>query len=81
MKLAVVQPRTRLGPDEESNVKDAMRYIDEAAARGAELVMFPETYPGPWTAHRRYDPLEPLAARVAGDRYPDMSGTAVSRER
>lgn len=75
MKLAVVQPRTRLGPDEESNVKDAMRYIDEAAARGAELVMFPETYPGPWTAHRRYDPLEPLAARARSAGIHVVAGT------
>ena len=68
MKLAVVQPRTELGPGEEKNVERAARYVDEAAARGAELVLFPETYPGPWTAALRYDPCERLcaAARTAG---------------
>jgi predicted amidohydrolase len=37
VKLAVVQPRTRVGPGEEVNVKEATRYIDEAARQGALL--------------------------------------------
>jgi len=31
--LAVVQPRTYLGADEERNVDEAVRYIDAAARR------------------------------------------------
>jgi predicted amidohydrolase len=75
VKLAVVQPRTRVGPGEEVNVKEAARYIDEAAAQGAHLVLFPETYPGPWTAAYRYDPLEALAAQARKSRVYVVAGT------
>jgi predicted amidohydrolase len=73
--LAVVQPATRLGADEESNVKEAVRYIDEAAQRGAQLVLFPETYPGPWTDRRRYEPLEALAAQARASGVWVVAGT------
>lgn len=75
MKLGVVQPRTRVGEDEEMNVKEAARFIDEASARGAELVLFPETYPGPWTAGRRYDPLEALTAQAKAAGIHVVAGT------
>lgn len=45
--ISVVQPKTlRLG-DESGNVERALRYIDEAVERGAQIVCFPEMYPGP----------------------------------
>ncbi len=75
MKLAVVQPRTRIGEDEAVNVHVAARYIDEAAAQGADLVLFPETYPGPWTAALRYDPLEALAAQARAAGVYVVAGT------
>ena len=75
MKLGVVQPRTHVGDDEERNVTEACRYIDEASARGAELVLFPETYPGPWTHHRRYDPLDALAAQTKAAGIHVVAGT------
>lgn len=75
VRLAVVQPRTRLGADEASNVKEAVRYIDEAAGRGAQLVLFPETYPGPWTARNRYQPLDTLAAQARASGVWVVAGT------
>jgi predicted amidohydrolase len=75
VKLAVVQPRTRVGKDEEQNVKEAAAYIDEASARGAELVLFPETYPGPWRAGRRFDPLGALAAQAKAAGIHVVAGT------
>jgi len=75
VRLAVIQPRTRLGEDEATNVEEAMRYIDAAAARGADLVLFPETYPGPWTAALRYDPREALAARARAAGVYVVAGT------
>jgi predicted amidohydrolase len=75
VKLAVVQPRTRVGAEEDVNVKEAARYIDEAARQGAQLVLFPETYPGPWTAQYRYDPLEALAAQAKASRVYVVAGT------
>ena len=73
--LAVVQPRTRVGAEEEINLKEACRYIDEAARQGAQLVLFPETYPGPWTEKYRYDPLEALAAQARASGVYVVAGT------
>lgn len=75
VRLAVVQPKTRLGPDEEANVGEAARYIGEAALRGAQLVLLPETYPGPWTDRLRYDPFEPLAAQARASGVWVVAGT------
>ncbi len=76
VKLAVVQPKTHLGPDEERNVSAASRYIEEAAERGANLVLFPETYPGPWTDRIRFDPLDPLAAKAKACSVYVVAGTS-----
>jgi predicted amidohydrolase len=73
--LAVVQPRTHLGDREEENVKEAVRAIDEAAGRGAQLVLFPETYPGPWTAARRFDPVDALCAQARASAIHVVAGT------
>jgi len=76
VQLAVVQPRTRLGPAEEENVQEAVRYIAEAARQGANLVLFPETYPGPWTDRIRFDPLECLAAQAKASSVYVVAGTS-----
>jgi predicted amidohydrolase len=76
VKLAVVQPRTRLGDEELLNIKEAARYIDEAARQGAQLVLFPETYPGPWTDTRRFDPLDALAAQAKASGVYVVAGTS-----
>ncbi len=55
-KLAVVQPITNAPPDDEKNVADAVRFVEQAAAQGAEFVAFPESYPGPWRMPATFDP-------------------------
>ncbi len=58
VKIAVVQPQSYLrtaagrviddpNAPEEKNLTLAFDYIDEAASQGAQLVAFPELYPGP----------------------------------
>ncbi len=58
VKIAVVQPRSYLRyaagrvlddptAPEEKNLALALGYIEEAAGQGAQLVAFPELYPGP----------------------------------
>jgi len=47
-------------PDDEANVADALRYIETAARMGADLVAFPETYPGPWRMPARFSPTEAI---------------------
>src|SRR5262245_52349675 len=64
MRLAVVQPLARLAPDDESNVADAVAHVAAAADTGAQVVVFPELYPGPLTTPIRFDP-EPALLEAA----------------
>lgn len=65
MKLAVVQPLAHAAPDDEENVADAVEFIREAASAGADVVVFPETYPGPVSSPLRFDPEPSLLAAAA----------------
>lgn len=62
MKLAVVQPLAHAAPDDERNVAEAAEHVATAAAAGADVVVFPETYPGPLTTPVRFDPEQALVA-------------------
>jgi predicted amidohydrolase len=59
-RLAVVQPLTNRPPDDEKNVADAVRHVEQAAAQGAEFVAFPESYPGPWRMPATFNPTEAI---------------------
>lgn len=60
LKIAVVQPITHAPPNDERNIAEAVRHVEEAARAGAYLVAFPETYPGPWRMPARFDPTPHL---------------------
>jgi predicted amidohydrolase len=62
--LAAVQPVAQRGDRERENVAEALRYIDEAAAAGARLVMFPEGFPGPYYGELTYDPGNEIRERA-----------------
>ncbi len=70
VKIALVQPESARGADEYQNAERAITYLEEAARTGAQLVCFPEGYPGP--AHGPLDsgghlaipPVEMLARRA-----------------
>jgi omega-amidase len=82
INLAVVQVRSHYGPDEERNVEQALDWLARAAEKGADLVVFPEGYPGPASQENHYEALEPLAERarelgvhvVAGRNEPAPDG-------
>jgi predicted amidohydrolase len=65
VRLAAVQPRSAGGADEHLNVPAALAWIAEAARAGAELVVFPEGYPGPASPGSDYDAMPELAAAAA----------------
>jgi predicted amidohydrolase len=49
IKIATVVPRTYFGESSESiNFENFARYVKEASDKGAELVVFPESYPDNW---------------------------------
>lgn len=67
--VAVIQPLTIHGPgSREENLANARKHLQEAARRGAQVVCFPETYPGAWRAPVTWTPVLELQemAREAG---------------
>jgi predicted amidohydrolase len=65
IRVAAVQPRSRIGDDEHRNGRDALKWLDRCSKLGADLVLFPEGYPGPINPKNHYDALGPLADRAA----------------
>lgn len=63
-RLALVQPLSHRPPEDERNLADAVRYVEQAAGQGAHVVAFPESYPGPWRMPASFDP-EPALNEAA----------------
>ena len=69
VRVGLVLPEAYYGEEEWRNAEPALRYLDEAARQGAQIVCFPEGYPGPATGpldspRWPFQPLEALAARA-----------------
>ncbi|MBS1881544.1 MAG: carbon-nitrogen hydrolase family protein [Actinobacteria bacterium] len=62
--VASVQPRTGSDPDPRDNTLRVGKLVSQAAAGGAELVVFPEGFPGPLRHTQTYD-AEPEIAKIA----------------
>lgn len=65
LKLAIVQPVTHAPPEDETNVREAVQFIREAARQGAQIILFPESYPGPWRMPTTFDPTEAMVAAAS----------------
>jgi len=63
-RLAVVQPVAHRPPTDKANVGDAIAFIEQAAGLEARVVVFPESYPGPWRMPVTFDPV-PFIAEAA----------------
>ncbi len=61
VRLAVVQPRT-IRPEESANVERAVAYARQAGEAGAQIVAFPECYPGPYSGPTDYAAGDALKA-------------------
>jgi len=60
-RIALVQPITAAPPEDEQNVAAAVEWIGRAAREGADFVVFPESYPGPWRMPAAYEPHTRIA--------------------
>lgn len=60
LRLAVVQPRA-VRP-EGDNVERAVAYARQAADQGAQIVAFPECYPGPYSGPVDFDAAQALGS-------------------
>ena len=65
MRVALVQPRSGSGTDEQRNAAESLLWLDRAAGAQADLVVFPECYPGPANPMNSYDAIGPIAQRAA----------------
>ena len=65
VRMALIQPQSFWGPNEEKNVQGALEWLDRCSKAGAQLVVFPEGYPGPTNPKNSYDALNPLRERAA----------------
>lgn len=60
IRIAVVQPAVEDGP-EDGRIEQALGFINDAAEQDAELVLFPEGFPGPLKITSEYDASGPIA--------------------
>jgi len=65
MRLVLIQPRSGSGADEQRNADEALEWMQRASDAGADLVVFPECYPGPANPMNSYDAIGPVAERAA----------------
>jgi len=68
-RVGIVLPESHYGNEEWKNSENALKYADEVARKGAQLVVFPEGYPGPATGplHPKelsYRPIEALCEKA-----------------
>ena len=68
-RVAAVLPETYWGEEEWRNAEPALKYVDEAAGQGVQLLVFPEGYPGPMTGtvqpkQLSFKPLEALQEKA-----------------
>ena len=74
-------PGAHHGAQEQRNVEQSLEWMQRASEQGADLVVFPEGYPGPTNPASHYDSLGPLqeAARSLGVHV--VGGTDRARRR
>lgn len=65
IRLAVAQPAIEGTAPEAARVEDAVALIGQAGLAGADLVLFPESYPGPITAGLEHDAAPAISAACA----------------
>ena len=65
IRVAAVQPLSGSGADENRNATESLNWLRRAAENRADLVVFPEGYPGPINPSNNYDALGPLAKAAA----------------
>lgn len=72
--VAAAQPRTFRGKDEPANLECAIRAIQDAARAGAEIICFPEGYPGPYSGSLDFQPLPDLCQAARRHKIYVVSG-------
>lgn len=71
----MVQPHAVAAGDAPKMLDGALAYVAEAGKAGIDLLVFPETYPGPVSWHTRYEIVEPLREAAAAHDVAVVAGT------
>jgi 5-aminopentanamidase len=77
VRVAAVQPASGSGADEVRNATEAVTWLRRAAEKNAQLVVFPEGYPGPINPANGYDALKPLSHAAAEFKLHVIASRAV----
>ena len=81
LRIGLVQPRTEVGDGaRERNLQLAQRFVGEAAEQRADIVCFPETFPGAWREPVSWTPVGDLAAMAREHRVHVVGGYAEPME-
>ena len=73
--FGVLQPRAYAGEEAPRMLEEALGHVAEAGRLGVDLLVFPETYPGPTTHEVRYDVIGPLCSAAAESGVSLVAGT------
>jgi predicted amidohydrolase len=71
----MVQPRAYAREEAPRMLEEAIAYVEQAGREGVDLLVFPETYPGPTTHDVRYEVVEPLSRAAAANDVSVVAGT------
>jgi predicted amidohydrolase len=80
LTIAAIQPRSATGASEHRNAEDAVAWVRRAAESGAELVVFPEGYPGPTNPANDYDGIGALRDAARSNSVHVIGGTVEAAE-
>ena len=70
VRVAAISAEAYYGPEEYRNAERVLKYVDEAAAIGAQIICFPEGYPGPFNGpidfggHLDFNPMDALREKA-----------------
>ena len=83
VRVGIVLPHSYYGESEWQNAERAIAYADEAASKGAQLVLYPEGYPGPMTGPLDnpkfpFDPVEELKKKAKQHSMYIIAGNVVT---
>lgn len=74
VRIALIQPQSAWGTNEEKNLAGALHWLDRAAEAAVQLVVFPEGYPGPTNPKNSYDAIKPLRERARARKLHVVAG-------
>ena len=85
VRVGLVLPESFYGEEEWRNAENAIRWAEEAAAQGVQLLLYPEGYPGPMTGPLDnpkfpFDPVEELKKKAKDHAMYIVAGNVVASE-